>query len=503
MASGYFDNKKTVGTYLVIWLLLWVYVFQANMTSAIEVWSHSNTYTHCFFILPAVAYFIWRSRSIIRITEPQLSVYFALLYLPWLLVWGIGYAGDLQLLSHIATIGLIPLTLLVAFGFRVAKVLWFPLTFMFFAVPIGEELVPFLQELTADNAVWMLNQLNVPIYRDGLYINIPSGQFVVAEACSGVRFLIASVCFGYFYAYITYVSFWRRIIFIAVSVALPILANAIRVFGIVLIGHYSEMEHAVGADHLIYGWFFFAIILLSLVWIGGFWREQSVLDWLLTEQPLAPAWRKLDSASIYAATFLPLLLVLLWQLQIDSLRLGGTGSLAADERLSFRLAQHVDDFLKPDIKAWEPRLTGQKEQIQAKLTNANVEIYGATFLGDRQGEELVSSSHRIYSPEQWSLERSSILPATSVGSSPSSYSLGYLQLVGVGGDRRAIVYWYQLENVVDSRSVLIKLRQALNRLLLKSDTPGYFIALSFQNEEYEDVEMQTALATDIIRSIHR
>lgn len=501
MASGYFDNKKTVGTYLAIWFLLWAYVFNSGLASAIGVWGDSNTYTHCFFILPAAAYFAWTSRFDIRATTPKISGYFSLLFFPWLLVWGIGYAGDLQLLSHVAMIALIPITLLVVFGFQLAKVLWFPLTFMFFAVPIGEELVPFLQELTADNAVWLLNQLNIPIYRDGLYINIPSGQFVVAEACSGVRFLIASVCFGYFYAYITYVSFWRRSIFVVVSVVLPILANAIRVFGIVLIGHHSEMEHAVGADHLVYGWFFFAAILLSLIWIGGFWREKKVSVAHSNERPLSPAWGQLNVASVYVITFLPLLLVLLWQFQIDSNRHSDDRSLAENERLSFRLNSHIDDFLKPDLKSWHPSFTGQKEELQAKLINADVEVYGVTYLGDAQGEELVSSSHRIYSPERWSLEKSSILKVRAAGYAAKFHSLGYLRLVGVGGDRRAIVYWYQLEHAVESRSFSIKLRQAINRLLLRPEAPGYFIALSFKEEENDDVQQQALLATDIIGSV--
>ena len=179
------------------WLGLWLLLFWQDLLSAFEVWISSNTYTHCLFILPLAAFMAWRVRYRLLLHSPRAVPWLAPAILAWLLVWGVGYAADLQFLSHLAMLSVVPMTVMIALGFGVFHALWFPLTLMMFALPIGEEFVPYLQVITADNAVWLLQVAGVPVYRDGLYLTIPEGQFVVAEACSGVRFLIASICFGY------------------------------------------------------------------------------------------------------------------------------------------------------------------------------------------------------------------------------------------------------------------------------------------------------------------
>jgi len=75
------------------------------------------------------------------------------------------------------------------------------------------------------------------------------------------------------YAYTTYRSQRRRLLFIAVSAVVPVLANALRAFLIVLIGHWSDMTLAIGIDHLIYGWVFFGVVSAVLFWVGARWRD--------------------------------------------------------------------------------------------------------------------------------------------------------------------------------------------------------------------------------------
>jgi exosortase A len=144
---------------------------------------------------------------------------------------------------------------------------------LLFAVPFGEFLLPPLMEQTADFTVFALRATGIPVYREGLYFTIPSGNWSVVEACSGLRYLIASITLGFLYAYLTYHSIRRRAIFVVVSVIVPIVANWLRAYMIVMIGHLSSMKLAVGVDHLIYGWLFFGLVMLILFWVGSFWRE--------------------------------------------------------------------------------------------------------------------------------------------------------------------------------------------------------------------------------------
>src|SRR5205814_10510601 len=115
----------------------------------------------------------------------------------------------------------------------------------------------------------------VPVYREANHFIIPSGAWSVVEACSGIRYIIASVMVGTIYAAIAYRSTRRRVAFLAASVLVPILANWLRAYMIVMLAHLSSNKIAVGVDHLIYGWIFFGLVMVLLFWVGSFWREDD------------------------------------------------------------------------------------------------------------------------------------------------------------------------------------------------------------------------------------
>jgi hypothetical protein len=55
----------------------------------------------------------------------------------------------------------------------------------------------------------------------------------------------------------------------------PVIANGLRAYMIVMIGHLSGMALATGVDHLIYGWLFFGLVMFIMFWIGSYWREDT------------------------------------------------------------------------------------------------------------------------------------------------------------------------------------------------------------------------------------
>src|SRR5260370_17155962 len=106
-------------------------------------------------------------------------------------------------------------------------------------------------------------------------IEIPEGSFEVAEACAGWRFLIASSVFGCFFAVLMYQSLIRRALFIILSVAVPIAANGLRALGIIVLAHLEGNAAAVEADHVLYGWLFFTLVILTLIAIGMMFPQKT------------------------------------------------------------------------------------------------------------------------------------------------------------------------------------------------------------------------------------
>jgi exosortase/archaeosortase family protein len=163
---------------------------------------------------------------------------------------------------------------LAVLGWRVALAMAAPLIYLVFLVPFGAFTVPALQTITARMVDWLLDLTSIPHYVDALLIDIPAGAFYVAEACAGLRFIIATLAFGALYAFVMFRSPWRRVTVMVLALVVPIIANGLRAFLLVLLGHWYGSAAAVEADHVIYGWGFFSFVLVLLILAGLPFREE-------------------------------------------------------------------------------------------------------------------------------------------------------------------------------------------------------------------------------------
>ena len=85
------------------------------------------------------------------------------------------------------------------------------------------------------------------------------GKWLVAQGCSGLRYVIAAVMLGWLFANLMYRSRLRQLLFVVFSLVFSVVANGVRVFGIIMIGQLVSIRVASGVDHLIYGWILFTL----------------------------------------------------------------------------------------------------------------------------------------------------------------------------------------------------------------------------------------------------
>jgi exosortase A len=254
----------------LVWICAW---YAATGRAMVDTWAHTETYAHGFVVAPISLWLVWRMRERLRAMAPRPSWSAVVLLAAAGFGWLLGQFGGVNALSQASFVAMLVLTVPALLGVRVARALMFPLGFLFFAVPIGDFLLPTLMERTADFTVAALRDSGVPVYREGMLIVIPTGRWSIVEACSGVRYLIASLMVGTLFAYLNYNALWRRWVFVGVSIIVPIIANWVRAYMIVMLGHLSNNRIATGVDHLIYGWVFFGLVMLLMFWIGARWRE--------------------------------------------------------------------------------------------------------------------------------------------------------------------------------------------------------------------------------------
>ena len=260
---------------LAVVLLLVLGLYHQTAWAMVQIWNRSETFAHAFTVPPIALWLIWRQRASLALVEPRPSPWFLLPLAAFGCLWLLGDLAAVNAATQLALMGMLVFAVPVSLGLAVARVIAFPLAFFFFAVPIGEFLVPLFMDWTADFTVSALRLSGSPVYREGLQFVIPSGNWSVVEACSGIRYLMASVMVGALFAYLNYRSVKRRVVFVIFAILLPVVANWVRAYLTVLLGHVSGNKLATGADHLLYGWVFFGIIMLAMFMVGARWAEHD------------------------------------------------------------------------------------------------------------------------------------------------------------------------------------------------------------------------------------
>ena len=450
--------KSSIFRLLILCFLIWAGLFYSSIESTVAIWYRSETFAHCFIILPICIYLIklrWQQLNQAEI-KPNLKV--LLLVLPIMCLWLFGALAELLVIEQGATFLILPFIIWTVMGNKIARILAFTMAFWMFSVPVGEFLIPQLQELTADITVWALQLSGIPVYREGLYLAVPGGLFEVAVACSGIRYLIASFTLGTLYAYLNYNSPKKRTLFILFSVILPLFANGIRAFGIVLIAYLSDMKYATGVDHLIYGWFFFGVVILIMFAIGNIWADPIEKE---ETENLEPINLCAVSPSIRATFFVSVIVGLsfLYKYVVQN----PVSSFVPKTSNVFVSEQNIDDT------SWLPNF--YNPTLVAKGNYEGIDYYLAYYDSNRQGQELINSENRLYNIEAWSLMNRS-----------SNGHFSTLEVTNLHGSKRLLSYTYVTPWVSSPSAIKVKLSQAI-QALLGIPQNGFVLVMSVKLDE--------------------
>jgi exosortase A len=278
-----------------------------------DQWWNISTYNHVLLVPAILAWLVRLRWHELKELRPRACWPALGLFAAGLIVWATGTAVAINTLEEIGAVLLVQASVVVLLGPRVAAGLLFPLSYMLFLVPFGGEIIPPLQAITARMAVALTHLSGVPATLTGVFIDTPVGRFEVAEACSGVKFLIAMIALGVLAAHLGYRSRLRRVLFMAACCIVPVLANGVRAWGTIYVAQSRGVEFAAGFDHIVYGWIFFALVMSAV--LGVAWRffdrpsDDSLVDVRAIERsPLLTAlagfeidgWRALAAMGLAA-----------------------------------------------------------------------------------------------------------------------------------------------------------------------------------------------------------
>ena len=469
-----------------LYFLIVLAVFHETTFSMVRVWIDGETFAHGFLILPISLWLVWRDRDVLNNQAVEPALWVTLLTLFGVPVWLLGWLVDVNVVQQLAMVWIAVTGVWALIGTAVAKRILFPLCFLFLAVPMGEGLIAPLMELTADSTEYLVRMSGIPVYREGMYLTLPTGLWSVVEACSGVRYLIASFTLGLLYAHLSYRSLGRKAIFVAFAILMPIVANSLRAYGIVMIGHLSGMELATGVDHLIYGWVFFGVVMLLLFWGGSFWQQPEVTVSRGGDVANAsPSWASVRRSSIF--TFMLLLMVVFVAPVLTSFY-----SRTDVERV------HAIEALEPasgweyyngSLWDWLPNQQGaDRVSHQYYVGESVVMISLYQYLNQVPGAELVSSG------EAWRVDRKAwrlVREAeTEAKIGKKDVLVDEAELSSASADERLLVWtWYQIGGEYTANPYLVKLLEA-KQVLFTGGRVGSRVFLATQLDDDLDVARQ-------------
>ena len=448
MTTVWRSHLTLLGGVIAIILLL----FFRDAADMATIWWTSSTFTHCLFILPLVGWLIWQRRSEVALLTPRIWALGLVLVGAAGFGWILGEAAGVSLIRHVSIVLMIQASVITLLGAKVARGLMFPLFYLFFLVPFGEELVPPLQTVTAKLCMIFLGWAGIPAHIEGVFISVPTGYFEVAEACAGVKFLVAMVAYGALVANVCFQSWWRRIAFMALVLVVPILANGIRAYGTIHIAALTSNDFAEGFDHVLYGWFFFGLVMAIVMGIAWKFFDRGIDDpWLSDALKSGAMVAKPMRWGVPVALVAVAAIPLIWQFAQASLgQVPMPKQIALPEVAGWQRTAANDD--------WKPRFDGADHRLQGDYVNAKgdrVTLAIAVYAWQADGKEIVGYAQGAADPDShWSWTNDTPPPPNGKG-----------ERIFAPGLAREVVSFYVTGEMTTGRAQIVKLATLKSRLL--------------------------------------
>lgn len=407
---------------------------------------------------------------------------------PILLVWlGADFATITEI-RQFAVVALLEVAIIAILGLRIFRVVLFPALYLFFLVPFGQYLIPPMQNF----ATWFtdtgLSLLQVPHFTEGTTIELTNGRFEIAEACAGLRFLIATVALGVLFARLSYRRSRKRLLFLAACVVIPLIGNGLRCLGIIELAHLTNNRVATGADHLVYGWIFNTAILLVLLVIGLRFRDPVISGLDVPESPPHIAF-----------SYGPLMIVAL-----ASVLIAAVGPAFADWHERQPIAAHPEKITSRfDLSGWTETLNSvwhpdygdadielMNRLLPGKPANTvPIDVAIAYYARNRDGRSLLAARHQPWDPDSWHL-----VERIAAGARLGADHIPMNEAIIASGSQQRLVWWtYWMGGQFTTSSLTIKLLQLKTTFTGSEDAAMIAFSLPI-NGATEDAQKQLASA---------
>ena len=269
-------KKEPVMFRVKIILLIGAFVFSCfnAIRALIETWLVQDIYSYGYMVPVFSLVWIWHEKENNRrlVIRPALAGGFIVLLIGGLMLV-LGQVSGTSILQELAMVVMIPGLVLMISGRRYLAAFSLPLLFLVLMVPLPNGLIdrlhwPF-QLAAATIAEKLLNVIHIPVLRSEQFLQLPNSTLEVAEACSGVRFLISTMVLSVPLAFITQKTWVQRALLLLLAILISVIANPLRVTLVTAWAYYGDGD-IHGPLHIFQGYVVYVIgmvILFAGAWI--------------------------------------------------------------------------------------------------------------------------------------------------------------------------------------------------------------------------------------------
>ena len=386
-----------VGAYLQTWFEIWPY------------WENKNaTYTHGILVALVTVWLVWRARPSVNQIAPTPSMPATLVLMMLSALWLLAAKANMFIVHALLWPPIAFTGLWAGLGAQVASRFAFPLSFLYFGIPIWDYLKPLLQEITFTTVGALTSLFGIPAALNGPYVTLPTGTIFIAEDCSGAHFLCVALAVGVLAGTFRRDNVQTRVLILIIAGLLSLAFNWLRVLLIILAYLHTDLREAFETiGHVTFGWwvFFIDLIIFALV-LRIVPRSEINESEQAVQLNIEQTARRSDTRLSWytAAIAMVVLPIIVWTLpRFDSYP--NTQAIGVADQLS-------PDFssVSPDLR-WNPYFVGVQWEDRSAVTKGNgvaIEIYVNRYHDQTQGSELFAGATEIFNPRRFNQDASTV-----------------------------------------------------------------------------------------------
>lgn len=259
---------------LAIAVALVILLFQDGLVYMVRAWQGQEEYSYGYLIPFITLFLIWQKKDLLRTLPFSGSWAGVGLTLAGMLFFLLGVLGSAYSIIQYSFVMVIFGLALAFAGWRPFKVIFVPLLFLLFMVPLpgflNQSLSNTLQLISSELGVAVVRLCGITVYLEGNVVDLGSYKLEVAEACNGLRYLFPLMTFGLIAAYLFKVPLWKRVLLFLSTIPITIIMNSVRIGLIGVTVEYWGPSMAEGLLHDLEGWVMFMVctgVLALEMWL--------------------------------------------------------------------------------------------------------------------------------------------------------------------------------------------------------------------------------------------